>query len=64
MEQRLTELLPRLRQYLAGPASAEGLLALFEQHGLVLVSEDQAEYMDQCAYEDLLQWPAASQAVN
>jgi len=67
-EIELDGILSELRHYLAGPATAKGLIALLERHNLVLVPEDRAEYLEgcamQCAYDELMEWPAASRAVN
>jgi len=64
----LDSLIPELRQYLAGPASGEGLIALLERHGLVLAEEEAVEYLEgcaaQCAYTELLEWPAASRSLH
>lgn len=61
-------LIKDLRNYLAGPTSEEGLIALFERHGCVLIEEDYFVWLNDFAHkhsdQTLMDWPAASESVH
>lgn len=62
MDDELSRLIPRLREYLFFGGTAEGVQTLFQQHGMRIISEDDGEFLDWCEVREFAEMPVEGTA--
>jgi hypothetical protein len=62
MDSEIKVLIPRLRDYLMMGGTAEGVLTLFAQHGLRVISEDEGEFLDWAEFREFAEMPCEGTA--
>ena len=63
MQEEIERLIPVLRSYLLHPrATAAGVQALFERHGLRVITEDEGDFLDWCEVREFAEMPVEGTA--